>query len=239
MAEYKKKVSGVTNVLIRDAHGKRKIDHETWNNELRDAAADHTQGNHRKSKKSHSHITALYICFIVAWIIVFVPIPILSYIIAFPLLFAGLILSIICLAKDNFKHGITGLFLFFVVSPIISLIGLGFLFSALTHNTNHRDIADIFKKTGPQAISTSLPRIIEPKVTEKRIEPKTPKNVAKPQQTKPVITYKYIITLKNGRNFVADELSINKNIATYKDGSMRVSMSTDEIASYKKVYSKL
>lgn len=53
MSEYKKKVSGVTNILIRDAHGKRKIDHGAWNDELNN---DSSESNRRKSRRKRIQI---------------------------------------------------------------------------------------------------------------------------------------------------------------------------------------
>lgn len=60
MTEYKKKVSGVTSILIRDAHGKGKINHSAWNNELQSERDFSDSSNNPKRRKKRNKINPFY-----------------------------------------------------------------------------------------------------------------------------------------------------------------------------------
>lgn len=240
MSEYKKKVSGVTNILIRDAHGKRKIDHGAWNDELNN---DSSESNRRKSRRKKNTdklpISALYICVFIAWIILFVPIPILNYFIAFPLLITAFVLSIICIVRNSLAHGIMGFFMLFVASPIIYLVSIGTFLSLLSDSLDnytssnkpvpvmHSKQSNVVKPNYQQS------KVVIPSLHKQpAIVPKQP--VIKKYDT-PELKYKYLISFNDGRNVVADSLTVSGNILNYSMGSIRVSLDKSEVKSYKKL----
>lgn len=64
------------------------------------------------------------------------------------------------------------------------------------------------------------------------IVPKQP--VIKKYDT-PELKYKYLISFNDGRNVVADSLTVSGNILNYSMGSIRVSLDKSEVKSYKKL----
>lgn len=60
MTEYKKKVSGVTSILIRDAHGKNKINHSAWDNELQSESDFSDRSNNSKRRKKRDAINPVW-----------------------------------------------------------------------------------------------------------------------------------------------------------------------------------
>jgi len=60
MTEYKKKVSGVTSILIRDAHGNNKINHSAWNNELQGESDFSDRSSNSKKRKKRNKINPIF-----------------------------------------------------------------------------------------------------------------------------------------------------------------------------------
>ncbi len=75
-------------------------------------------------------VKPMYICLFIAWAIFILPIPFTSFL-AYPLIAASIILSVICLSRNDFKNGIIGLVLIFIGSPLVYLIGLSMFASIL------------------------------------------------------------------------------------------------------------
>lgn len=65
----------------------------------------------------------MYACLIISWLLCITPIPFIG-ILGIGLNTSALILSIICIFKDETKNGIIGLLLSTTVSPIILALGL-------------------------------------------------------------------------------------------------------------------
>ncbi len=166
---------------------------------------------------------AMFICFFLAWGLLFVPFPPINYFIAAPLIFAGLVLAIICLAKNAVLAGVSGVFLGFIVTPIIYLVSIG-LFLSL--------ISDVFNEDKPI-------EVIKEQVKERVIQapiitaPPAPK-----EELPPPPMYKHKLVLNNGRIIVADSILINGNIVTYNEGYIKVTINKSDLKSYQKIVIK-
>ena len=166
---------------------------------------------------------AMFTCFFLAWGLLFVPFPPINYIIAVPLIAAGSILAIICLAKNAVLAGVSGFFLSIIVTPIIYLLSIGLFLSLISDVFNRDKPLEVIKEQVKERV-VQAPIITAPPAPKEEIPP-PPK-------------YKHKLVLNNGRIIVADSILINGNIVTYYEGSIKVTINKSEIKSYQKIVIK-
>ncbi len=163
-------------------------------------------------------VKAMFVSFLLAWGLLFVPFPPVNYFIAAPLLFTGMVLAIICLAKNAILPGVVWLLFSFIVTPIIFLLSIGMFLSL---------ISDVFKQEKPIKV---IREQVKERVIEGSIVTAPPR-----EEVPPPPKYKHMITLNNGKTIIADSIQVDGNTVIYKEGSIKVTVKKSDIKSYRKI----
>ena len=104
---------------------------EAWLNKEQSHKKSRYRSNSDRTLRNDSPFVQMYACLFSGWLLLLLPIP-LTTIIAWPLIIATFILTIICFARNDLKNGLIGLAMNLLGTPVVALVGVAFVAKVLT-----------------------------------------------------------------------------------------------------------